>query len=122
MQSTIRIPNRLWPGYDNDPSSADAKVVGFSPAFRWLHLPPQDAYIVETGGFYYAFPAGVISDLATPTATRDDAPTSPMRLPTASGSPSRANSSPDSQVARGAHGGFQAAPRARASPAPWGLI
>jgi len=122
MQSTIRIPNRLWPGYDDDPSSADAKVVGFSPAFKWLHLPPQDAYIVETGGYYYAFPASVISDLATPTATRDDAHTSPTRLRTASGSPSRANSSPDSQVARGAHGGFQAAPRARASPAPWGLI
>ena len=51
----VKIPNNVWPGYEQDRAKTNCQIVGFAKDQRVIGSNMLGAYIVETDGNYYAF-------------------------------------------------------------------
>lgn len=51
----VKIPNSVWPGYEQDRAKTNCQIVGFAKDQRIPGSNVLGAYIVETDGNYYAF-------------------------------------------------------------------
>ena len=55
--TSANVPNNIWKGYENDNGKTRCVIVGYSATTQIPEAEKKGAYVVETGGNYYAFDA-----------------------------------------------------------------
>ena len=53
----MRVPNKLWAGYENDKGKSESQIVGYSATTQVPDAKKPGAYVVKTDGEHYALDA-----------------------------------------------------------------